>query len=59
MKLQEPEEYYPPSFVKIVVHNVLWMYPFVILPYDGEFLDTRTRGGECCNETLLCIYHDV
>ena len=41
------EEDYPPSIIKpeIALHNILWMYPFVMLPYSGKFI--FSRGGEC------------
>jgi len=29
-------EEYPQSIIKIAVHNVLWMYPFTLLPVPGQ-----------------------
>lgn len=53
MRLIRREEDYPPSIVKTAMHNVGWMFPFALLPYFDQFLDTH--GGERRNETLLCI----
>ena len=44
---------YPPSIIKIAVHNVLWMYPVTLLPVSKQLLDTRE--GERHNETLLGV----
>jgi hypothetical protein len=42
---------YPPSIVKIAVHNVLWMYPITLLPLSKQLRDNRE--GECRNGMLL------
>jgi hypothetical protein len=37
----------------IVVYNILWIYPFMLLLVSKQPLDARE--GECRSETLLCI----
>ena len=47
------DESYLPSIAEVALHNILWMFPFTLLPACKQLLGTR--GGECRNEMLLCI----
>jgi hypothetical protein len=53
VKIVPSEKHYPPSIVKVTVHNVIWVYPITFLLVSKQLFDTRE--GESRNETLLCI----